>query len=668
MVTRHRGYIYLSGVLCNVVVTRLILWADVDDFLLVNVISLCLASLIWLKLDLAVMRQNVASRIVPFHRVAARVAITVIALAAAVRWLENLTGDIYLSLLDWAALASLAALLVGCLWDEEAELSWRGLHAVGLITICHALATLHLTKYSLLATTAAAWSLYALAAALLWRNRQARVRFADGLRIPRRAGVSERMRLWLTKGNALIAAFVAVCCLVTVFGAEQLKPRLLVTTTAFALPLAVALLARGRRWIAISIRLLLLDLVLWSWAWLRPGASLQLINRLVVVMLIASAILIAYRLVVANQLSLESEWRKGLRDDLWWIAVIGLASLAAVLGVEVSNYAVFGAASTSWPVILATLVTLVGLCLSGLAFALLPGEDPFGLDDRGRMRYVYAAEGFLVLTLMQVRITMPWLFGGTFTKYWPLLVMAVAFAGVALSETFRRQGRLVLAKPLERTGVLLPVLPVIGFWAFEAQVSYSMLLLVVGLFYGWLSVMRHSFGFGLLAALAGNGGLWHFLHGEAGYSFSEHPQLWLIPVALSVLLAAHHNRDSLSSEQMSSIRYGSLMTIYVSSTADIFLNGVNDAPWLPIVLAVLSVSGVIAGILLRIRSFLFLGTGFLLLSLLTMIWSASVNLHWAWLWWVMGIALGVFILYAFAMFERKREEMLTLVARLKQWQ
>jgi hypothetical protein len=62
------------------------------------------------------------------------------------------------------------------------------------------------------------------------------------------------------------------------------------------------------------------------------------------------------------------------------------------------------------------------------------------------------------------------------------------------------------------------------------------------------------------------------------------------------------------------------------------------------------------------------GTAFLLLSMLTMIWSASVNLNWTWLWYVMGIALGVFIIYTFAMFERKREEMLRFVGRLKQWQ
>ena len=50
------------------------------------------------------------------------------------------------------------------------------------------------------------------------------------------------------------------------------------------------------------------------------------------------------------------------------------------------------------------------------------------------------------------------------------------------------------------------------------------------------------------------------------------------------------------------------MTIYASSTADIMINGINKSPWLPMVLALLAVAGVLAGIMMRVQSFLFLGT------------------------------------------------------------
>jgi hypothetical protein len=246
--------------------------------------------------------------------------------------------------------------------------------------------------------------------------------------------------------------------------------------------------------------------------------------------------------------------------------------------------------------------------------------------------------------------------------------MLLAFTGVGLGELFRRRGKLVLAEPLERTGILLPILPVLGFWVVDSHVSYSNLLFLVGLFYGALSVMRRSFKFGILAVFAGNGGLWNLLDGAGGYGFYEHPQLWLIPVSVSVLLAAHVNRERLTKEQMTLIRYTTLMMIYVSSTSDIFINGVSESLWLTIVLTLLSVMGVFTGLMLRIRAFLFLGTAFLLLSLLTVIWTASVNYNWGWLWYVTGIIFGALIILTFAMFEKKRREMLELVERLKQWQ
>jgi hypothetical protein len=110
------------------------------------------------------------------------------------------------------------------------------------------------------------------------------------------------------------------------------------------------------------------------------------------------------------------------------------------------------------------------------------------------------------------------------------------------------------------------------------------------------------------------------------------------------------------------------MMIYVSSTSDIFINGVSESLWLTIVLTLLSVTGVFAGLMLRIRAFLFLGTAFLLLSLFTIIYTAYAYVNHFWPLLVAGIAFGVMIIIAFAMFEKKRREMLELVERLKQWQ
>jgi len=87
-----------------------------------------------------------------------------------------------------------------------------------------------------------------------------------------------------------------------------------------------------------------------------------------------------------------------------------------------------------------------------------------------------------------------------------------------------------------------------------------------------------------------------------------------------------------------------------------------------LVLAALSIAGVFAGILLRVRAFLYLGTVFLVVALFTMIWYAAVELERTWIWWVCGIVTGVLIIALFGLFEKKRDEMLRMVEKLKQWE
>jgi hypothetical protein len=423
----------------------------------------------------------------------------------------------------------------------------------------------------------------------------------------------------------------------------------------------------------------LLSAMLWGWAWLSPFDGLQPMDRLAVVMVVAGTVLIGYRFIISRNLADENEWRRGVKAQLPIIGAVGLIALVAILSAEASKYALPEEARTPWWVVIAVFAALVSLFCACIAFALSPGRDPFNLSERGRMNYVYGAEALTVVTILHARLTMPWLFGGFFLTWWPLVVMLLAFTGVGLGELFRRRGRLVLAEPLERTGILLPILPVLGFlmepflpvlgfWMETSWVSYSDLLLLVGLFYGVLSVVRRSFIFGIMATLAGNGGLWTLLDGTKDYGFYQHPQLWIIPVSLSVLAAGHVNRDQLTKDQMTMIRYATLMMIYVSSTSDIFINGVSASPWLTMILLVLSVIGALAGLALRIRAFLFLGTAFLLLSLLAIIWTASVTLNSRWPLFVAGIAFGVLIISAFALLEKKRREILELAERLKQWQ
>ena len=70
----------------------------------------------------------------------------------------------------------------------------------------------------------------------------------------------------------------------------------------------------------------------------------------------------------------------------------------------------------------------------------------------------------------------------------------------------------------------------------------------------------------------------------------------MIPFALILLTTEHLNRDKLTEAQSSTLRYAGLLLIYVLSTAEMFITGLGNSVLLPVVLALLSVAGVLASI------------------------------------------------------------------------
>ncbi len=110
-----------------------------------------------------------------------------------------------------------------------------------------------------------------------------------------------------------------------------------------------------------------------------------------------------------------------------------------------------------------------------------------------------------------------------------------------------------------------------------------------------------------------------------------------------------------------------LCLLLLSSTADLFIAGLGNSVVLPLVLVVLSLAGILAGILLRVQAFLYQGFTFLVLVIFTMIWHAAVDRYQTWVWWVCGIALGAGIIGLFAVFEKRRQDVLRVVHEMKKW-
>ena len=648
--TLRRGYVAGAALLANLAATT---WWTTEfwpyrpglELVEVNVIALALTGLASMFIEFRIRHLRPGGTAPAFHDAASLLTLFVVAgIVATGLGADALRIALWLDPAPaWLALAATGALAIATLWDSAARLAGARVYAFGLIAAGMAIDAFNLAPDRLGWTGAIVIAAYSLASALVLQGRPS----------------------WLLP-PALGLACAGV--ILGVWSDFALHPFFLRVTAALAVFLHAAALGRlSTRAYRSSLTVGLMGSAITAWAFVTPGGQNDHpINRSVILLAVALSVLLLYSFAFPRLIPTRAEWLVAARSVSKWLAALTFALLVLVLALEVIEYAGAGSVRIHHAGIVVVAVVLVAMCATALAFALLPGRDP--LDAKNKGIYVYAAEAFIALVFVHLRLTAPWLFPHVLERYWPLAVMLIAFAGAGLSELFRRRRQFVLAEPLERTGAFLPLLPVFGFWAFASNVHYSGLMFAAGALYGALAIMRRSFGYGVFAAIAGNGGLWYFLHHIEGYGFLQHPQLWLIPIAACVLAAAHLNRDKLPPQQITTIRYLSLMLIYVSSTADIFITGVATSPWLPLVLAALSVAGVMLGILLRARAFLFLGSAFLLLALLTMIWHAAANLGWTWLWYLAGIVLGLSIIAVFALFEKKRREIFEALGRLKTWQ
>jgi len=678
--TLRRRYLYAAGVLfnlaasvaCFLILPRVFaLWG----FFAVNIIAGSLASILWLWLELRSRRLRedgpARSTVFSFHNwnvIGWSLLLAVIVLLSF--WLPPVNSPIWaMPKLHWLAMASVLALMFATLWDKHAKYAVAGLYLLGLLA--GAMLLYHLSPPQLSWYVTLLLATYALVAAVLWRRRADLLAFASRFGIPQRIEPTATELTWLSAFTILAISTITVLAYWLVLDLPGFALRVGAALAVVAQVLTLSLLAEGiwqQRWRQAAVAVFVVGVTLFGWSWLTPVISGTWLNRSVILMLIMFGLTALYGLLLEQAKAYSADWSDAAKNAVPALIGVGVLALFFCLGTEIFYQLNFGAVRIHPVPLTAIGATLIAATVIPVLFALSPQHDPLSLSERGRMNYVYAAEVMLALLFLHIRLTLPWLFTGFIERYWPLAVMVIAYLGVVTSESLRRRKLLVLAQPLERTGVFLPLLPVLGFWLASSEVDFSLLLFVVGGLYGLLSVLRRSFVFGMMAAVAGNAALWYMLHRTDSYQFLQHPQLWLIPVALSVLLAAYLNEDNLTEDQMAGVRYLSLVTIYVSSTADIFINGVANSPWLPLILGSFSLAGVFAGIIFRIRGLLLLGSVFLLLSIITMIWYASANLGWTWLWYVAGIVTGATIIFMFAVFEKKRSEVLRLVEGLKEWE
>jgi hypothetical protein len=705
--SRQPLYVYASGLLIVVAGWEgWLAWGGdrpVDGFY-VLILSLAFAAAVWRVLEAELRRRtlpvDLIGQLPPFSPVAMLLALGLLALVI----LDGVAADLtqvgpYLGgPLAWVTLATCAVAIVIGLWDRVGP-SWGAsvlpLYVLGLLACCLTLHELRLppTRWLWTAAGLLAGQVF-LASAISWIA----CRYDSWLRALRLP--APWPQAWFAPLQAVVAGSVVALSVWMSLDLTNQIDRLAGPGALVVLLAAGVLMAASRSETAAPVwRFTVLGLgvaliVETGWALLGPLGPAPWLHRSVILMATLALMTAAYGVGLPRLFPAASGY-VGCGRRLG--PILGALASALLLVVLVQEFTLYDPLTRHIPAapwaVAAVIAGLLVLMAAALAFAVLPGKDPLGLSEKGRTAYVYAAEALLALLLVHLRLSVPDLIPSIVGHYWPLVVMAVAFLGVGLSEFFHRRGWTVLAEPLRRTGVFLPLLPLLAFWVRpltglreslganlpglqpllrylenlpDSFAMHAGLWFLVGALYGSLAVTRRSYRFALLAALAANFGLWVVFAHHERLSFVLHPQLWLIPLALIVLVAGHVNQDRLTEAQGNALRYLALLLIYLSSTADLFLAGLGDVG-LSLVLAVLAVLGVLAGILLRLRAFLFLGVSFLFLVVFARIWHAAVERAQTWVWWASGIVLGVAILALFALFEKRRNDVLHVLDELKKW-
>jgi hypothetical protein len=582
----------------------------------------------------------------------------------------------------WAAAAALAAALGLCLWDHRAVLARAGLYGLGLTAVGLALHGPRLSAPDLGRVAGLALAGFVAGAALL----RAVGRWVG---VSRLCSLPSQSNRWFLPSQSIVAAAVLIASVWVCIGFDALGARLggplAVTILVAACLLSIGAGSAPWNEELRGATLVLAVLAAAETAWAFPDAAGPAVwlhrNVLLLPTLVVAAFACGVGLARLTPLAPAwGAWGRRLAPAVGGAAVLTLPALVTL------EFRLFDPAAQRTP------IGAPGAAVVAAALAALAAGSVWAAVRRGRARYVYAAEVVLALLFVHLRLNVPELFDAFAARYWVFIVMGVAFLGVALSEFFERRGLHVLAAPLQRTGVFLPLLPLLAFWvrppepllafadlhapglrpffryldlpaAFDA---YALVWLLVAFLYASLAAARRSLLFALLAALAANCGLWALLtHFEI--AVLVHPQAWLIPLGLILLAAEYINRARLPRGAAVGLRYLGVVLIYVSSTADLFIAGIGQSVVLPVVLAVLAVLGMLAGVLLRVRAFLFLGIAFLALDVFTMIWHAAVDREQTWVWWASGIVLGAAILTLFAVFEKRRNDVLRVLEDVRRW-
>lgn len=495
-----------------------------------------------------------------------------------------------------------------------------------------------------------------------------------------------RARQWMPVVHTLVSVAALLPTVLLVLLLEERSLRIAATALPFLgvitiLPITGARTQAIHRYAALLLSSVALVLIWWgdlprAWAATSPTQTWIYWQRLLAALVTLGLGYSWLSSWLANA-DRQAAWAEPLHRVSWIVLLLGgLTGLGLLQGQAVGYWS----AAAEDASVLSKLTSL--MAWSAIVWRLVQfAARPQGLDRSAsetlRKSAVYAAQLALVAVCGSGYFHFPGLFEGIFLLWWPVIVFGIALISALLGHWLQRNGEHILSEPLEHSGLLLPIVPLVGVMWWTPELAplqwndwdvYALLLLGAAGIYGMESVKRKSLGLRAFSAGLLLASYWSFLHSQPDFRFLEHPQFWLLPPAIATLGFVQWNQSHLRAETVAATRYIALLVAYLSSSAEVFLQAFAGGIWQPVVLLGLALSGVGAGIALQVRSFLYCGVTFTFLALVGMVWHAQQAIDQVWPWWALGIGVGVGLIILLGYAEKNRPAVTAYIQRIKGWQ
>ena len=372
--------------------------------------------------------------------------------------------------------------------------------------------------------------------------------------------------------------------------------------------------------------------------WRTP--SLEVMPQLgLVTVLFAASYLFLSRMLLKTTL-VESEEGEEIEDTFWLDIGRVLLGLAVVFTMVSGGVAFLSAETVRPEFSVALTMVLTGLCWLYLAW------------DHKLEFLVYLSEVAMAWTCLYVYqqiFGIP--FGPNLIRALAVVALSLVFFGLNILLARGRAGALaVFVRPTYYTALFLPIALL---WVIpRQQEAASLVIFAVASFYMMVAHRAQKVWALYVPALLYNVALYIWI--PAASENTGLLQLYVIPAALTVLIFAHLHKGDLTRQALAGIRTATSATILAVSTLEVLYtpNLLHFSVELSVTLL-----GIMIGVALRIRAFVYTGFAFLVIGVTSQLGlqiQGQAGIARA----VILITVGMMVLSTMVFFNLKREELL----------